>query len=249
MWLSHWGLARDPFDPADPGWVPTPPHERAVAELAGRILDGAAGRIHLLGPGGIGKSRVLGEMARRCRRPGLRIPLAIGPLSYPDLCARWAIQLSGAWAPADDSAPGRLADAIRLCRLQGESVVLAWDSGAHDPALDVPVPARTPLVIASRAEGGVRGGIAIPPLTRSEAGEYLGARLARAGRDAPAFDPEALTRLHARARGIPSRLDRLAREALKAAAAAGRGLAIAEDLGGEGGAAGRAGMVGLAGSW
>ncbi|CAN5871957.1 hypothetical protein BH23PLA1_BH23PLA1_25150 [soil metagenome] len=61
-------------------------------------------------------------------------------------------------------------------------------------------------------------------LTRSEAEQYLSARLSAAGRSEPAFTPRAMVRLHALSRGVPRGLDRLAGLALLAGAL--RGLEI-----------------------
>ena len=66
--------------------------------------------------------------------------------------------------------------------------------------------------------------IRLPALTRSEAEQYLAAKLAAAGRDEPTFTPRALNRLHACSLGIPRGLDRLASLALMAGAL--RGLEI-----------------------
>lgn len=245
MWLAHWGLGHDPFDPDDTRWIAIPSHERVAADLRDRIRAGPW-PIVLRGPSGIGKSGILREVARRLRRPGVRIPLAGGPLSPPDLCARWATQILGAWTPADGSAPARLADAIRLCRLQGESVIFAWDANAEGPPPELPIPGRVPLVITSR-EDDVKG-LSVPPLTRTQAADYLASKLARAGHPGPAFAGPALTRLHAQARGIPARLDALARAGMQAAARRGGSEVIHGDLADDAALA-DVGMVGPAGSW
>ena len=63
--------------------------------------------------------------------------------------------------------------------------------------------------------------IRLLPLTRSETLQYVGEKLAEAGRRDPVFSPRALTRLHDLTGGVPRGLDRLASLALMAGAARG----------------------------
>src|SRR6185312_11927450 len=56
--------------------------------------------------------------------------------------------------------------------------------------------------------------VRLQPLTRSESGAYVQAKLARAGATEAIFAPKALLLLHQRARGVPRGLDRLASLAL-----------------------------------
>jgi MSHA biogenesis protein MshM len=58
----------------------------------------------------------------------------------------------------------------------------------------------------------------VPALTRSDAENYLTAKLASAGRDEPTFTPRAIHRLHLISAGNPRGLDRLASLALMAGA-------------------------------
>jgi type II secretory pathway predicted ATPase ExeA len=137
------------------------------------------------------------------------------------------------------SAWRRLVEAARLCRFQSLRVVLAVDNCQflRDPVdrLDLerlehvdPHPeARITVLRAGRAIGEDNPGtgwglpIRLAPLTRTEANRYLVAKLAAAGRHVPTFTPQAVTRLHARAGGVPRGLDRLATLCLMAGAATG----------------------------
>jgi type II secretory pathway predicted ATPase ExeA len=70
--------------------------------------------------------------------------------------------------------------------------------------------------------------IRLRPLTHSEAGRFLTAKLAAAGRAAPTFTPRAVTRLHALSAGVPRGLDRLASLSLMAGAVRGLEMIPAE---------------------
>ena len=242
---EHWKLARDPFAAGDPGFVATPGHAEAVARLEHAIEAGLGAAI-VRGVAGVGKTRVLGEALRRGRGPARRIARSTSPTDGAALLADLAAGLGispGRGARRTD-AWRALADAARLCRLQGLAVVLAVDDlrGLVAPAdrLDLdrlahvdPHPEarvtvlrceRTPVESAPGSGAPAESwalAVPVPPLTRTEAGRYLAAKLAAAGREAPTFTLRAVTRLHALTGGVPRGLDRLAALALAAGAVGG----------------------------
>ena len=58
MWRRHWKLSRDPFLDAGSPYVPTAPHEEAVARLVA-IIENSQRRAVLRAGAGLGKSSVL----------------------------------------------------------------------------------------------------------------------------------------------------------------------------------------------
>jgi type II secretory pathway predicted ATPase ExeA len=229
MWQHHWRLARDPFSEDDPAYIPTPVHAEAVARLAHAIESRQ--RLAIVSAGaGLGKSTVLTRALAEVRGPSRRIARASGPSFVSDLAFGLGVRL------VDDASRARawrgLVDAVRLCHWQGLDVILAIDD-AHQlvgeaDRLDLDrlahLAPRVTVVLAGRPDGGSAPrlgwelAIRLAPLTRGEAGPYLAAKLASAGRLEPTFTPRAVTRLHALAGGVPRGLDRLASLALLAAA-------------------------------
>ncbi len=247
MWTRHWGLSRDPFLDAGSPYVPTAPHEEAVARLSHTIETGQRLAI-LRAAAGQGKTTVLARALAEARHPSRRVARVSSPPDGARLLAGLAEGL-GARVPTGS---GRamawkiLADAVRLCRWQRLGVVLAIDDGqdlvgpvdrldldrlAHlDPHPD----ARLTVIRAHRTDDDEADApawelaIRLDPLTRSEAGRYVAAKLAAAGRSEPTFTPRALHRLHALSAGVPRGLDRLGSLALMAGALRGLEMIIPE---------------------
>ena len=238
MWLRHWKLDRDPFARVGSPFVATPGHGEAVARIAHAIESGwRSAALHA--PAGLGKTRVLAEALGRVRSPARRIVRVENPTDGPSLLADLAGRLD-APIPADSArsvAWRRLDEAVRLCHCQGLHVVLAIDDtqdlGGPADRLDLRRLSRlgaraggplTVLTIGREPSDDLDDSedddwdlaIRLAPLTRSEAGQYLAAKLAAAGRRSPVFAPKAVTRLHAIARGVPAGLERLATLALLA---------------------------------
>jgi type II secretory pathway predicted ATPase ExeA len=67
--------------------------------------------------------------------------------------------------------------------------------------------------------------IPAPALTPAEAGGYIRARLAHAGRTGTLFSDDAVRAIHAHARGMPRAINKLALTALLAACTAGKTIA------------------------
>ncbi|MBX6314172.1 MAG: type II secretory pathway protein ExeA [Isosphaeraceae bacterium] len=238
----HWKLRRDPFAGNSPCYVATPVHAEAEARLVHALTSGDR-RVVLRAEAGLGKSLLLARVLDRVREPTRRVVRVASPTDGASLFAACAEGLGGRLPPD----PGRprawraLADAARLCRLQGQAIVLAVDDdqGLNRPEdrldldrlvhLDPHPEARVSVLRVGRLSEEEPSDpwelvIRLLPLTRSEAEQYLSAKLAAAGRDEPTFTPRALTRLHALSGGVPRGLDRLASLALMAGAA--RGLEI-----------------------
>jgi len=243
MWRRHWNLDRDPFDGRRPGFVATPTHSEAVARLVHTIETAGRSARLMAGPG-LGKSSVLARSLDAARGPGRRIGRASSPIDGASLFADLAAGLGARVAPGAGRAAAwrALGDAARVCRWQGLGVVLAVDDcqALASPAdrLDLerlgslnPDPASSLTVIRVGRPGEGPGPdeppgdwgllIRLDPLGRSEAADYVAAKLLTAGRAEPAFTPRALTRLHALSGGIPRGLDRLASIALMAGSARG----------------------------
>lgn len=237
----HWNLNRDPFDARLAPFVATPTHREALARLRHAIEAGER-RAALRSGAGLGKSAVLARLLAEVKGPRVRIARASSPTDGLTLLATLAEGLGGRCEPGATRglAWRRLADAVRLCRSQDLGVVLAIDDcqdlTTADDRLDLdrlvhldPHPrARLTVLQVGRIDGHAPEpwdlAIRLEPLTRSEAADYLAAKLAAAGRADPAFTPRALTRWHALAGGVPRGLDRLAALALIAGAV--RGLEI-----------------------
>jgi MSHA biogenesis protein MshM len=242
MFERHWKLRRDPFHGVDPPFVATPSHTEALARLVHAIEAGDRRILVRAGPG-LGKTLLLGRALELARSPRRRIARANSPTDGAALMTALAEGLSGRVPTGVSRAVAwrALADAAQLCRLQELAVVLAVDDvqglTSREDRLDLDrlmhvdshPKARVSIVLVGRDESEADPmsdpwalTVRLVPLTRSEVGQYLAAKLASAGRDRPTFTPNAMTRLHALTAGIPRGLDRVASLALLAAAAQGR---------------------------
>jgi type II secretory pathway predicted ATPase ExeA len=241
VWTRHWGLSRDPFLDAGSPYVPTAPHEEAVARLSHTIEAGQRLAV-LRAAAGLGKTTVLARALAAARLPSRRVARVDSPADGEGLLAGLAEGLGARVPPSCGRATAwkRLADAVRLCRWQRLGVVLAIDDGQHLVApvdrldldrlvhLDPHPDALLTVVRVHRTDDDGEAdlpawelAIRLDPLTRSEAGRYVAAKLAAAGRPEPTFTPRALHRLHARSGGVPRGLDRLGSLALMAGALRG----------------------------
>jgi hypothetical protein len=198
-----------------------------------RAIGRGEALIELASAPGSGKTTLLGELARRLRSPGRRVVLAFhGPdeeATLSDLLARLGVARSRFSAWSD------LARASRLARSQKIAVVILLDD-AHDASrrlmakrlAAIDASAAWSVVAAGRVrpieeeDEGDRLVVRVEALTRDEANFFVTERIAADGRDPSRFPPPSLTRLHARAGGVPRRLLRLAHAALDAADASRR---------------------------
>jgi MSHA biogenesis protein MshM len=238
MWEHHWGMNRDPFREGDPTFVATPVHAEAVARLVHAIETGQRSAA-LNGAGGTGKSTVLNRALAETWSPLRKVARVTSPTDGLALHVELAERL-GRRVPAGAEralAWRRLAEGVRLCHWQGQSVVFAVDDSHQlltDPAARLDMArlvdiaprseARVTLLRVGREGSGVGDpaswelSIRLLPLTRGAAGRYLADKLASAGRDGLTFTPGAITRLHALSGGVPRGLDRLASLSLMAGA-------------------------------
>jgi MSHA biogenesis protein MshM len=224
--------------------VATSTHLEAVARLV-HIIESAGRSARLVADPGLGKSRVLARALEVTRSPTRRVALVSGTFDAHGLFSNLAQGLGGRVVPgASRSTAWRaLSESVRLCRWQGIHVVLAVDD-AHDfesprdgidlerlNHLDTDPSSRLTVLRVGRStdanldstcrESATNDwdlSIRLLPLTRSEASEYLTAKLESAGRSEPIFTPRALSRIHSLSQGVPRGLDRLAALTLMASA-------------------------------
>lgn len=221
----------DPFAEGAGPFVASGPHGLAVEAVLAAL--GAGERlIHLTGTTGAGKTRVAAAIARAWREPGRRAAVcdAGTGLSLPGELIRLMSGGTARSSPQRDAWP-RLAELARLARLQRQSWLLVVDRvEALETAEDLARLSRLDAAAGSAlavltvgAECGADSGpcrddratiFRLPPLTRTEASQYLSAKLIAGGWGVDQIRPEAVSRLHAEARGVPRLLDRLARRAL-----------------------------------
>ncbi|WP_165063683.1 ExeA family protein [Paludisphaera rhizosphaerae] len=227
MW-RHWGLDRDPFlGPSR--FVPLAEHREAVERLRYTVEAGQP-LAWLTGGEGLGKSIVLRQALAEIRRADRRIVLVENPVDAPSLWRMLADQIEGKIGPATERAETwiRLERAAKVCTIQGRRLVLAIDGGEGLDRGDLQRLARLEgaTILLAQRDPDVSAApwtlaIRLRPLTRSDAENYLTARLAAVGCREPIFTPRAVVRLHAAARGVPRGMNQLASMALIAAAMRG----------------------------
>ena len=232
----YWGLSQDPFMPGGGPFVSCPGHSEAVERLVYAVESGER-MASLRAPAGLGKTRVVAETLRRLRSPQRKLARVESPSEEVALWEVLAGRIGARSRAAHTSASAWrcLEDAVRLCRWQGQGVVLVVDHAQFaGPSADwrrlahidlQPATRLTLIVVGREVEWGEEGAeswelaIRLPPLSRDETTLYLEAKLADAGRAEPTFTPRAVTRIQALAGGVPRGVDRLASLALMAGAA------------------------------
>ncbi|HVC94177.1 MAG TPA: AAA family ATPase [Pirellulales bacterium] len=243
MYHAYWGLREKPFsDGVDARrYLPSPSHEEALARLH-FLAEGGRRLGLLLAPSGNGKSLLLEIFARQLRYAGCQVSqVSLLGMELHDLL--W--QLAADWGLSPDRADGPFAlwraisDRLAENRWQGIRTVALFDD-ADDAGPEVldqvgrlcrAAPgsdARLTLVIAGRTERVSFFGrrlldladlrIDIVPWDLVDTEQFVTQSLSRAGRNHPAFTPDALIRLHELSGGIVRRLSALADLALLAAA-------------------------------
>jgi type II secretory pathway predicted ATPase ExeA len=242
VWMSHWGLVRDPFAGSDSPYVSLPSHDEAVARLLFSIESSQRWAI-LAGPAGLGKSAVLRKVRLESQSPRRRFASIVCPPDGELLLSTLAGCLGQrvGQAPSRGGAWRALDRGVRLASLEGCQLVLAIDD------CDYPLDATVRRDIESLAHLGsaanadlsiiliqqnVTGAhsaasdiwsvpICLKRLTRSQAERLLAAKLEQAGRTDRIFTPRAVTRLHALSLGMPRKLEQLALLCLVGGAARG----------------------------
>jgi general secretion pathway protein A len=243
MYENYWGLREPPFaaTTGEPALFATPGREEALARL--HFLASGRRRLGLLlGDWGVGKSLVLDVFADQLRGNPRRVA-KVSALGI-DVC-EFLASIAMAWGHNVEAERGGRelwqAVADRLAEHQYQrlaSVVLVDDADEASAEVlaqlarlaqrPVPADAHLTMVLAARRSGVHRLGrrlleladlrIDLWPWEAPDVRSYIDHALSRAGRNEPAFDSEALSRLHELSHGIPRRVQQLAELALVAAA-------------------------------
>jgi type II secretory pathway predicted ATPase ExeA len=242
MWLRHWSIDRDPFEGPESPYVPLPSHEEAIARLV-HVIEISRGRAMIAAAAGLGKTTVVNRAFSETRSPKRQFASVSWTADATALFAEVAERLGqrvgrepsrlGAWRT--------LERALRISALLQSQTIVAVDdacrmaTSAAGRALDSLVGlgaaagADLTIIQVARAErpaateGFAASALAIKlaALTRSQAEDYLAAKLAKAGCTERIFTSRAMTRLHALSRGVPRKLQDLAVLCLVGGAARG----------------------------
>ncbi len=233
----------DPFAEGGGPFIASGPHGLAVEAILSALGSGER-LIHLTGAAGTGKTRVVEAVARAWREPGRRAAIcdAGTGLSIPGELARL---MSGGTARSIGSGDAwpRLAELARLAKLQRQRWLLVLDRAeAMESAADLSRLSRmdarggsaVAVLVVRQANDAEPEAIQddratmirLPAMTRTEAALYLAAKLSAGGWPVEQIRRDAVARLHAEARGVPRRLDQLARRVL--AASAGRAVSVSD---------------------
>jgi type II secretory pathway predicted ATPase ExeA len=231
VWMSRWGLLRDPFAGSDSPYVSLPSHDEAVARLLFSIETSQRWSA-LAGSAGLGKSAVLRKVRLESHSPRRRFVSIVCPPDGDLLFSTLAECLGQSVGRAPSRASGwrGLERGVRLATLEGCQLVLAIDDCA-DPLeakvrrdletfsrLASAINTDLSIILMERSATGVHSAasdawsipIHLERLTRSQAEKLLAAKLEYAGNPDRIFTPRALTRLHALSRGVPRKLEQLA---------------------------------------
>jgi len=242
MYHAYWGFRENPFpEGVDPRrYLPSPSHEEALARLH-FLAEGGRRLGLLLAPNGNGKSLLLEIFARQLRYAGCLVS-QVSLLGLEPHGLLW--QLAADWGLNPERTDGSfelwraISDRLAENRWQGLRTVALFDD-ADDASPEVldqvsrlcraapSSDARLTLVLAGRTERVSLFGrrileladlrIDITPWDLVDTEQFVTQSLARAGRNQPAFTPDALIRLHELSGGIVRRLTALADLALLAA--------------------------------
>jgi type II secretory pathway predicted ATPase ExeA len=231
VWMSHWGLSRDPFAESDSPYVSLPSHDEAVARLLFSI-ETSQRRATLAGPAGLGKSAVLRQARFESRSPRRRFASIVCPRDRELLFASLA-ECLGQRVGREPSRLGSwraLERGVRLASLEGCQLVLAIDDCDQEvdetvgrdletlARLGSAVNADLTIILIGRNIAGAHSAandawslpISLERLTRSQAERLLTAKLEDAGNSDRIFTPRAITRLHALSLGVPRKLEQFA---------------------------------------
>lgn len=241
MLLSQWAVERSPFSPgAKPLFYEGESQVEALARLRFAVQGGSA--VAIFGAAGSGKSALLAEFARQCRRQGRLIAkLDVAGASARDVlwetAAQWALgprpdedtaqlfrRLTGvATAATPDSRAVLLVDEVDQASVGARQQLsrLIGADGAGQAWLTVVGALRSPAPLPTELADRIDLRIDLEPWSQCETIGYLQHALVESGCDGPVFDDEAMAVLHTLSEGLPRRVNRLAEYALLGAAAAG----------------------------
>jgi len=251
MYHAHWGLREPPFSNSlDPRrFYPNASHEEALARL--HFLVDCQRRLGLLlGDTGCGKSFVLEVLADELSRsPAYVCKLSLLGLEPVELA--WGLARGWGANPEEPTSAAQLwrtvADKLSEHRLDRfASVALLDDADEASPAVlnqivrlvhqPLGPEGRLTIVLAARADRVAKLGVRlleladlridVEPWESAETAGFVDHMLARAGRTAPTFTPDALERLHALGGGAVRNTNQMAELALLAAA--GQGLPLVD---------------------
>lgn len=227
---------RDPFLSGETTYVSTPVHDEAVARILYGIEHGER-LILLRAKEGLGKTVALSRALSEARQPLRRIALVRSPFDGATMLGELAHALGHRERGQSPRAScwRSLANAVRVCRVQGLGVVLAIDDD-HQlvDAIDrqdldrlVQIDPRTErnlsIIRVGRPcptdewMGDWALSIQLSSLTRTESERFVVEKMHAAGREDMSFTPRALLRLYELSGGVPRGLDQLASLALFAA--------------------------------
>ncbi|MBW3598042.1 MAG: AAA family ATPase [Planctomycetes bacterium] len=252
MYWTHWGLHQAPFRPAAGSELLhlSPTHDEALARLHFLVENRRRVGV-LLGEGGAGKSLMLERFGRELRSEGVAAFLVNGfGVGVGELV--WSVATGVGLNPRRDEPLhllwGRVSDRLLERRFQQLATVMLVDDAdraseqalaavvrltqldsSPESSLTVVLAAHTRRLsrLGSRLLDLVELRVDLDPWSAEETADYVEQSLAKAGREAPLFNQEAIARLHDLAQGRPRRVGQLADLAL--VAAAGQDLATIDE--------------------
>jgi len=255
MYNEYWGFRRSPFagDINPDRFYESPGHEEALARLAYVVEQCRLGGL-MVGPPGVGKSIALEVFARRLRRPDRELVLLRCPaFGMRELFFELATQMRLAPEPDEPAAElwRRLREHVAANHADGVQTVILIDQ-AHllceqpeqqralhllyqlaayaNSRLTVLLSGRPELLSRAAADvvEWVDLGVMLEPLDEAETAHYVEHMTRWAGRDRPAFSPEALRHVYRLSGGVPRRINRVCDLALLAACSEEQELVSAE---------------------
>ena len=255
MYRSHWHLRSSPFrsDSAARYFHHGPSHEEALARL--RFLVDDHRRLGLLlGESGVGKTRVLSELAEALRRQGRQVArVSARGAGSRELLWQLAAELQLAPCRDDDTFTlwRSVSDRLAANRYQQLQTVILLDDVAQAASdaralaarlvqCDSAATAPLTIVLSADYDSAARLGATLLDLVElrvdlarwdvAETAEFLAGSLAAADCQRQIFTDEAVSRLHQLSGGIPRRVVQLADLALLAGAGSGQTQVDAETV-------------------
>ncbi len=244
MYNEYWGFRRSPFagDVNPDRFYESPGHEEALARLAYVVDQCRLGGL-MVGPPGVGKSIALEVFARRLRRPDRELVLVHCPaFGMRELFFELAAQMRLAPEPEESAADlwRRLREHVAANHADDVQTVIIVDQAhllCEEPEqqralhllyqLAPYAGSRLSVVLSGRPELLGRAaadviewvdlGVTLEPLDEAETANYVLHMTRWAGRQRPAFSPEALRYVYRLSGGVPRRINRVCDLALLAA--------------------------------